>query len=48
LGYFREGVEACAEECLSTPECGFIHYDPNDGECLSVLTSSAACPEGLE
>ena len=25
----------------------FFLFDPNDGECLSVSTSSADCPEGL-
>lgn len=45
LGFFTESVDVCAQEAFSYGP--FFLYDPNDGECISVMTESADCVEGL-
>ena len=40
-------VEDCSITCALNEGCFFFHFDPNDGECLAVSTSSPDCPEGF-
>lgn len=46
FGFFRGEFEACAAACAEHATCQFVHYDPNDGECLRVETADETCPEG--
>lgn len=48
LGYSRDaGADGCADLCRDNGDCEFFHFDPNDGECLSVFTTGPNCPEGF-
>jgi len=43
----KNDASSCADLCANKDGCGFFHYDPNDGECLSVTTADASCEEGF-
>lgn len=48
FGFYRNDFEQCAEQCQDHDTCEFVHFDPNDGECLRVDTADRTCPEGFQ